>query len=155
AGLPGVRRRRWRGDRHTKWRASWHSGGRESAFRVRNHAAPASEERVAGRSRIAEPARRALGRGGAGDSKDRCVGSPALPGRKRMHRLWLALLALSALSPMAGAQAPTRDVKDILPQFEKQVEEALRRTRVPGAAIVIVHKDRVVYVKGFGVRKVG
>jgi CubicO group peptidase (beta-lactamase class C family) len=71
-----------------------------------------------------------------------------------MHRM-AALAALFVIASCARAQTPKRDVKDILPQFEKHVEDALRKTGVPGVAVVIVHKDRVVYLKGFGVRKVG
>lgn len=68
-----------------------------------------------------------------------------------------ALAALVALLGGAGEARPQppRDIKEILPAFEKLVEEGLRKTQTPGAAVVIVHKDRVVYLKGFGVRKLG
>ncbi|WP_260616035.1 serine hydrolase [Streptomyces sp. WAC05292] len=39
-----------------------------------------------------------------------------------------------------------------LPRF---VEDAMRGTGVPGVAVAVVHGDKVVYVKGFGVRRVG
>lgn len=32
---------------------------------------------------------------------------------------------------------------------------AMRRTGVPGLAVAVVHDDKVVYLKGYGVRKVG
>ena len=35
------------------------------------------------------------------------------------------------------------------------VENAMKRTGVPGIAVGIVHKDKVIYAKGFGVREVG
>jgi CubicO group peptidase (beta-lactamase class C family) len=60
------------------------------------------------------------------------------------------------LSPAAvqGAISEER-VKAALPQLEKLAQQALKRTGVPGLAIAIVHNDRVVYLRGFGVREVG
>jgi CubicO group peptidase (beta-lactamase class C family) len=42
-----------------------------------------------------------------------------------------------------------------LPELEKLVKQTLKKTGVPGMAIVIVHKDKVVFLKGFGVRRAG
>jgi CubicO group peptidase (beta-lactamase class C family) len=40
-------------------------------------------------------------------------------------------------------------------ELDTLFKEALPAWRVPGLAVVIVHDDRVVYVKGFGVRELG
>lgn len=56
----------------------------------------------------------------------------------------------------APALAVTREkVKAAIPELEKVVEQVRKQTGVPGIAIAVVHKDEVVYLKGFGVRKVG
>ncbi len=39
--------------------------------------------------------------------------------------------------------------------IESVMREALQSWTVPGAAVAIVHQDRVVYLKGFGVKKAG
>jgi CubicO group peptidase (beta-lactamase class C family) len=46
-------------------------------------------------------------------------------------------------------------VRTALPELEKIVNDLLKKTGVPGLAIAIVYKDRVVYLKGFGVREAG
>ncbi|MGW1894521.1 serine hydrolase [Streptomyces sp. NPDC002004] len=40
-------------------------------------------------------------------------------------------------------------------QLDGVVQSTMRRTGVPGVSVAVVHRDRVVYLKGFGVRKVG
>jgi CubicO group peptidase (beta-lactamase class C family) len=54
-----------------------------------------------------------------------------------------------------GSEVTPQDVRAALPEMEKLVVQALKKSGVPGAAIVIVHKDEVVYLKGFGVREMG
>lgn len=39
--------------------------------------------------------------------------------------------------------------------LDKMVTDELARTGVPGAAVAVVHGDRVVYTKGYGLREVG
>jgi CubicO group peptidase (beta-lactamase class C family) len=56
----------------------------------------------------------------------------------------------------SSAPAVTREkVAAALPELEKVVEQMRKQTGVPGVAIAVVHKDEVVYLKGFGVRKAG
>src|SRR5262245_35505633 len=67
-------------------------------------------------------------------------------------KLPLALL-LFALPHVAQAQTT-------LPEFEPRaidaaLQEALRFWHVPGAAVVIVRGDEVIYLKGHGVRELG
>nr|WP_206816845.1 serine hydrolase domain-containing protein [Chroococcus sp. FPU101] len=48
-----------------------------------------------------------------------------------------------------------QNVKVALPQLEKLANEMMEKTGVPGMAIAIVYQDRIVYLKGFGIREVG
>jgi CubicO group peptidase (beta-lactamase class C family) len=64
-------------------------------------------------------------------------------------RILFCLLACSALTSSAHAQAPTPNQIDVI------VKEALAHWSVPGAAIAIVHEGRLVYLKGFGVKELG
>lgn len=85
---------------------------------------------------------------------------------------WIALL-LCLLAPMAArAESPLHDLPQVPPglpanvvtqarvdaalaELDRLVPEILASTGVPGASVAIVYQDRVVYTKGFGVRKVG
>lgn len=68
-------------------------------------------------------------------------------------------LAFLFLAPVAVQAAPPevtpQKLKAALPELEKLAEQTLKQTGVPGLAIVVVHKDQVVYLKGFGVREAG
>src|SRR4051812_32198853 len=52
-----------------------------------------------------------------------------------------------------GDQAPS--INDVLRQIDQYVYRGMAKTHVPGVAVGIVYRDRVVYLKGFGVRKEG
>jgi CubicO group peptidase (beta-lactamase class C family) len=70
---------------------------------------------------------------------------------------WAALLCLVPLTAQAGPtpRATPEKVKAALPRLEKLIEQTLKKTGVPGLAVAVVHQDRVVYLKGFGVRQAG
>ncbi|MCV9936817.1 serine hydrolase [Boseaceae bacterium BT-24-1] len=68
------------------------------------------------------------------------------------------LFGLAAISgvPGASAQQPSQaSIEALLPEFEKQVAEGMKAFSVPGVAIGIVHDDKLIYTKGFGVRALG
>jgi CubicO group peptidase (beta-lactamase class C family) len=67
----------------------------------------------------------------------------------RSLQLLLALLALLALQSLAPAQAVDEAAVDAL------VAEALKAWHAPGAAVAIVRDDKVVYLKGHGVKELG
>lgn len=67
----------------------------------------------------------------------------------------LGLLAPQALHAQTIAAPAGRKVDDVLPELDRLVQQAMQRTGVPGMAIAVVHQDRVVYLKGFGVRQAG
>lgn len=48
-----------------------------------------------------------------------------------------------------------KHIKSILPRFEKLALNGLQRTKVPGMAIVIVWRNQLIYLKGFGIRRAG
>lgn len=91
--------------------------------------------------------------------------------RRAGHHRCAALIAAAAISllgashtPCAVAAAPppqpppqlTRaDVDDAVGKLDGIVRDAMKRTGVPGVAVAVVHKDRVVYLKGFGERRAG
>ena len=72
-------------------------------------------------------------------------------------RLVLASLSLPVLLYAQAQDRPgqTRPIEPLLQQIETYVQSAMDKTGVPGVAVAIVYKDRVVYLKGFGVRKAG
>jgi CubicO group peptidase (beta-lactamase class C family) len=55
----------------------------------------------------------------------------------------------------APAVVPRDTVERHLPGLDDLAAEALGRTGVPGLAVAVVHQDRLVYLKGFGVRRAG
>ncbi|MGW9375102.1 serine hydrolase [Streptomyces xanthophaeus] len=66
----------------------------------------------------------------------------------------VAGLALAA-GAVAAAPPPSPDGFDVakaLDTLDSQVQDGMRRTGVPGVAVAVVHDDKVVYLKGFGVR---
>ena len=65
-------------------------------------------------------------------------------------------LAATATVTKAEAQQPTQaSIEALLPDFEKQVAEGMKAFSVPGVAVGIVHDDKLIYTKGFGVRELG
>lgn len=65
----------------------------------------------------------------------------------RSFILLVALLAVGCLPGSASAQQ-----NEFLDSI---LQEALKSFQVPGLAVVVVHKDQVIYLKGAGVRKIG
>src|SRR5689334_8365268 len=64
------------------------------------------------------------------------------------------------LTPFLHAQPPdttnqNRPIEPLLRRLERFVEKSMEKTGVPGVAVAVVYQDKVVYLKGFGVRKAG
>jgi len=87
-----------------------------------------------------------------------------------MRGLLISLLssiaAIGAIAPVAAAQEAPPAAFSAVPISQAQIDAAIgqldglteglmQQTGVPGVAIAVVHRDRVVYAKGFGVRKLG
>jgi CubicO group peptidase (beta-lactamase class C family) len=64
-------------------------------------------------------------------------------------RILSLLLLFWSASSEVHAQGPSPEQIDLL------IKEALESWQVPGAAVAIVHDDRLVYLKGFGVKELG
>lgn len=67
----------------------------------------------------------------------------------------LLLAALALATPAAANELPAGRVTAALPGLEKYVGGLREKTGVPGLAIAVVHADKVVYLRGLGVREVG
>ncbi|MFT3880499.1 MAG: serine hydrolase [Gemmatales bacterium] len=57
--------------------------------------------------------------------------------------------------PLSADDLSPQAVKAALPELEKLIEQTMRSTGVPGLSIAVVYQDKVVYLKGFGVKEVG
>ena len=81
--------------------------------------------------------------------------------------LALGLAATPTLAEDAGKPLLKTPVAPVPPLFDQAdidkataaldgiVERAMKRTGLPGVAVGVVYKDKVIYAKGFGVREVG
>src|SRR5262245_23442013 len=67
----------------------------------------------------------------------------------------LLLAALALATPAAADDLPAGKVTAALPGLEKYADGLREKTGVPGLAVAVAHGDRVVYLKGFGVRELG
>ncbi|MFF1409301.1 serine hydrolase [Streptomyces sp. NPDC058289] len=57
--------------------------------------------------------------------------------------------------PAPTAQLTDAQVDTAVRRLDATVAEMMRRTGVPGVSVAVVHDDKVVYLKGFGLRRVG
>ena len=78
---------------------------------------------------------------------------------KTSPQIRLALVFLSSIA-LLPAQPPNasggdRSILPAIKQIEPFIEKGMQKTGVPGVAVAIVYRDKVVYLKGFGVRKAG
>ena len=71
--------------------------------------------------------------------------------RQRQVRLALLLLALLVFPPALSAQT----LEERLEEIDAYAAKAGQEWKVPGFAVAIVKDDRVVFVKGYGVRELG
>jgi CubicO group peptidase (beta-lactamase class C family) len=77
----------------------------------------------------------------------------------RLSLRWMIPALLCSLS-LAPAQSPAipgkrASIDNLFPQLEDYIRDGMQKLRVPGVAVAIVYQDKVVYMKGFGVREVG
>lgn len=63
-------------------------------------------------------------------------------------------VATTLLYNVVGAE-PAAGFREQLTQLDGALETLLKESGVPGAAVAIVYRDQVVYLKGFGVRQAG
>jgi CubicO group peptidase (beta-lactamase class C family) len=74
------------------------------------------------------------------------------------------MLSIAAARNAAAQQSPSETSAVTIPRgqvdravhsLDGLVQALLRKTGVPGLSVAVVHNDKVVYLKGFGVRKAG
>jgi beta-lactamase class C len=56
---------------------------------------------------------------------------------------------------ITATQASSERIQSILPKLESFVKESMRKKKVPGLAIAVVVKGKIVYTRCFGVRTIG
>ncbi|RSS76914.1 serine hydrolase, partial [Streptomyces sp. WAC06614] len=74
------------------------------------------------------------------------------------------LVVALAAGPASAAPSPPppprpqigdAQLRTALDRLDGYVTDGMKRTGVPGVAVAVVHRDKVVYLKGFGVRQAG
>lgn len=86
------------------------------------------------------------------DESDRAF---AIPRRSILPAAASLLVASQAAAVQSPAAVTEQRLEEALRKLDGVVADALGKTGVPGMAIAVVHRDQVVYLKGFGVREVG
>jgi CubicO group peptidase (beta-lactamase class C family) len=81
-------------------------------------------------------------------------------GPMQLSRRSALLAATGTLFPRpvaagSASTAPREALDGHFPEFENFILETLKKTGIPGLSVAIVHKDQVVYLKGFGIRQAG
>jgi CubicO group peptidase (beta-lactamase class C family) len=71
----------------------------------------------------------------------------------RLIQSGFTLYSLSR-SSLRGAEPQSVDAS-LLAELESYIQEVLQRYKIPGASVVVVQNDQVVYTQGFGVRTMG
>jgi CubicO group peptidase (beta-lactamase class C family) len=69
--------------------------------------------------------------------------------------LWLAVIALGMHSVNASAQETPSNLSQALTGLDKYVQDSMAKTKVPGVSVAVVYQDKVVFLKGYGVRRIG
>jgi CubicO group peptidase (beta-lactamase class C family) len=68
--------------------------------------------------------------------------------------VFITSIALLQAQP-ANTSDHDRPIGPLLQQIEPFVEKGMTKTGVPGVAVAVVYHDKIVYLKGFGIRKAG
>ncbi|MFE9768770.1 serine hydrolase [Streptomyces sp. NPDC005808] len=63
--------------------------------------------------------------------------------------------AADAPPPQPPPQLTQAKVDGAIDTLDRVIQDGMKKTGVPGVAVAVVHKDKVVYLKGFGERQVG
>jgi len=64
---------------------------------------------------------------------------------------WLAVSSAAQETPTLSAET----VKSALAQLEPYIRASLGKTKVPGVGVAVVYNDQIVFLHGYGIRKVG
>lgn len=75
-----------------------------------------------------------------------------------MRKLIAALVLCLAGFPCAAQDKPSisaEGVNSALAQLDPLIRSSLEKTKVPGLSVAVVYNDQVVFLRGYGVRKIG
>ncbi len=75
--------------------------------------------------------------------------------RRRLMLAAPGMLLFSCGGNSTKAPASERSVQRAVSQLDDYTERALASSGVPGMAIAVVHRDRILHLKGYGLRKAG
>lgn len=73
--------------------------------------------------------------------------------RKLAGSLSIFILGVLICQPAYGL--PPKDLKPIIAKLEAQIQDYVKKKRIPGCAIAIVYNNQIFYMNGFGVRTIG
>ena len=74
--------------------------------------------------------------------------------RSRVAVLLVCCLPIFCFAQQKTDITPDR-VNAALAQLDPYIRSAMDKTKVPGAAVAVIYNDQVVFLRGYGVRKVG
>lgn len=77
------------------------------------------------------------------------------PSKLLLLLLFCCTLLFHAHPLQAIKSQPSYDIKSLLKQFEPHIIATMEAWDVPGLAVAIVEHGKIVYIKGFGIRKQG
>jgi CubicO group peptidase (beta-lactamase class C family) len=69
--------------------------------------------------------------------------------------LLIAVLTLLVCAPTRAQTTSSGDINTALTQLDAYVQDSMQKTNIPGLAVAVVYQGRVVFLKGYGVRKLG
>lgn len=80
--------------------------------------------------------------------------------KRLVQRLFITVIfAITFFNPSRDLSAQMLEgqpnLVEVVAQFEKFVQDTMAQCNAPGAAIAVVKDDRIIYLKGFGVREIG
>ena len=65
------------------------------------------------------------------------------------------LIILILLTASHAHNVPSDPILSLLPKLESLAQKAMHKKNVPGMAVAVVSKGKIIYIKGFGVRAIG
>lgn len=69
--------------------------------------------------------------------------------------LFIPIFMLTFLFPMEANALEASNIVAAVKKVEEQIEDSIKKKRIPGCAVAVVYKNRVIFINGYGVRAVG
>ena len=74
---------------------------------------------------------------------------------RRHYKLLFTFLSSISLLLAEPPGNRNRPIEPVIKQLETYIQNGMEKTGVPGVAVAVVYRDKVVYLEGFGIRKAG